>query len=62
MLEELQRANCCVKMVDAHRASACSGANSTEPESAIAATRPVPQPLFSGSPNYAGERLGSKMH
>ena len=30
-------------------------ANSTEPESAIAATRPpVPQPLFSGSPNYAG--------
>jgi hypothetical protein len=27
-----------------------------------AANRPVRQPLFSRSPNYAGERLGSKMH
>jgi hypothetical protein len=61
MLEELQRANCGVKMVDAP-ASASSGANSTEPESGIAATRPVPQPLFSGSPNYAGKRFRSKMH
>jgi hypothetical protein len=36
-------------------------ANSTEPESGTAATRPLPQPLFSGSPNYAGKRFRSKM-
>ena len=61
MLEELQRANCYVKMVDAHRAGRVQWASFTELESGIAATGPVQLPLFSWSLNYAGKRLSSKM-